>query len=79
MSTIDKLIDAFATGLGIDVSKIDDSLKYQGITEWDSISHMVLVSEIEEAFDIVLETDEVISMSSFKKAREIIANKGITD
>ncbi len=78
MNNLDKMKEAFANGLGIDVSKVDNSLKYQGIEEWDSISHMMLISELEEMFDIEFETDEVIDMSSFKKAQEIISNKEIS-
>ena len=73
MSNIDKLKTAFATALNIDSSKVKDTLKYQSITEWDSVSHMVLISEIEETFDISIDTDDVIDMSSFAKAKEIIA------
>ena len=34
---------------------------------------MALVAEIEAAFDIMLETDDIIDMSSFAKAKEIVA------
>jgi hypothetical protein len=38
---------------------------------------MALISEIETAFDIMLTTDDVIGMSSFPKAREIVARNGV--
>ena len=69
----EKLKQAFATALNIEEGKISDDLKYQSIPEWDSVSHMVLISEIEDAFDIELETDDVIDMSSVAKAKEIVA------
>lgn len=45
---------------------------YQSIPEWDSVSHMILINEIESTFDISIETDDVIDMSSFAKAKEIL-------
>lgn len=72
-----KLQDAFSRGLNIEVSKIQDSLKYQSIPEWDSISHMVLISEIEEEFGISIETDDVIDLSSFKQAKKILSKYNI--
>lgn len=63
--------------LGIEEYLVVDSLKYQSIPQWDSISHMVLISEIEDAFDIEIDTDEVIDMSSFAKAKEIVAKHDI--
>lgn len=68
----EKLKNAFTQGLGIDENIVRDSLAYQSIPQWDSITHMILISEIESAFDISLETDDVIDMSSFEKAREIV-------
>jgi acyl carrier protein len=66
------LKSAFVQALGIDEIIVSDSLAYQSIPQWDSITHMILISEIESAFDISLETDDVIDMSSFAKAREIV-------
>lgn len=39
---------------------------------WDSVAHMVLMTEIENAFDIMLDTDDVIDFSSFEKGKEIL-------
>jgi len=42
---------------------------------WDSFTHVNLVSEIEEQFNIELETDEIISISSAKSVLELINKK----
>ncbi|ACM92125.1 hypothetical protein NAMH_1601 [Nautilia profundicola AmH] len=34
---------------------------------------MTLVAAIEDEFDIMLDTDDIIDMSSFAKAKEIVA------
>jgi acyl carrier protein len=68
----EKLKSAFVQALGIEENIVKDSLAYQSIPQWDSITHMILISEIESAFDISLETDDVIDMSSFAKASEIV-------
>ncbi len=75
-----KLQQAFIDALGLDGDATDwANLKYRGIPEWDSVAHMQLVAEIEDAFDIMLETDDVIGMSSFTVAREILAKYGVDD
>lgn len=48
-------------------------LKYQDIPAWDSVGHMTLVSALEEAFDIMMDTDDIIDLSSFEKGKEILA------
>lgn len=50
-------------------------LKYRGIEEWDSVGHMELVSEIEDVFDIEMETDDIIDFDSFEKGIEILNAK----
>ena len=77
MTNVQKLTNAFANALMITEDKVVDSLKYQSITEWDSLSHMVLITEIEDSFNISLDTEDVIDMSSVLKAKEILAKHNI--
>lgn len=68
----------FADGLGIDVARVTDDLEYNSIKEWDSIAHMALIAVLEEAYDIMIETDDVIDMSSVARARAILAKYGVS-
>lgn len=49
-----------------------NSLTYRSISAWDSIGHMSLIASIEEAFDIMLDTDDILKFSSFEKGRIIL-------
>jgi acyl carrier protein len=69
----EKLIEIFATALAIDIQRITPELAYGAIPEWDSTAHMILVAEIENQFDVMLDTDDIIDMSSVAKADEILA------
>lgn len=77
MNVTQRLEKAFAEGLGISKRTDFEHLEYRGIEEWDSVAHMQLVSEIEDEFDLMLDTDDVIDMSSFRRAREILGKYGI--
>lgn len=48
-------------------------LKYQDIAAWDSVGHMSLIAKLEEVFDIMMDTDDIIDFSSFEKGQEILA------
>jgi acyl carrier protein len=64
---------AFVAGLGIDEATTDwDALSYRSVEQWDSIAHMALVVAIEDEFDLMLETTDIIDMSSFRVALEIV-------
>jgi acyl carrier protein len=77
MNNQELLYKTFADALQIEESIISDDLKYQSITEWDSIAHMVLINEIETNFNVIIETDDVIDLSSVSKAKEILLKYNI--
>lgn len=69
---------ALVEALGIDEADTDwEALTYRGVPEWDSVAHMQLVGEIEDTFDIMLDTDDVIGMSSYPLAKQILARYGV--
>jgi acyl carrier protein len=72
-----KLLQCFAESLGLESSAINDQLSYGTIAEWDSRAHMALVAEIETAFDLMLDTDDIIAMSSFGETKSILAKYGV--
>ena len=74
----EKLFNSFATALNVDLNVISLELAYQGIEEWDSITHMVLISQLEDDFNVSIDTDDVIDMSSVEKAIEILQKYNIS-
>lgn len=69
----EKLRKIFAESLSVKFEEITDELRYATIPQWDSVAHMSLIAAIEEGFDIMIDAEDVIDMSSFAKAREIVA------
>lgn len=76
-STLQKLQQAFATALAVDLALITDDLAYNSIPQWDSTAHMLLIAELENSFNLLLNTDDIIDMSSVAKAREILTMHGV--
>jgi acyl carrier protein len=74
MSNLDKYKKAFLTSLSIDDTVFNEKLKYNDIPEWDSIGHMSLISELEDEFNITIETDDIVDFSSYKKGISILKN-----
>ncbi|WP_143871747.1 acyl carrier protein [Catenovulum sediminis] len=68
----DKLKQAFVNALSIEENEVTAELAYSQHPKWDSTAHMVLIAELESSFDIMLDTDDIIDMSSYQKAGEII-------
>ena len=72
MDNKEKYKEIFTKSLSIDETKFNDKIKYNDIPEWDSIGHMTLMSELEEGFNISIDTDDIIDFSSFKKGIQIL-------
>ena len=72
MNNIEKYKSAFAEAFSVDIEQVNDNLEYESIEEWDSIGHMGLIAELEDAFDISMEMDDIIDFSSFNKGQEIL-------
>ena len=68
----------FSEALSIGVDRVIDGLKYNSISEWDSVGHMALISALEARFDVMLDTSDIIDISSVAKAREILGRHGVS-
>lgn len=72
MTNYEKYVNAFVQIFSVEA--IDaENLEYQSIAAWDSVGHMSLMAELEDAFDIMMDTDDIIDFSSFVKGKEILA------
>ena len=72
MNNLEKYNEAFTTTFEINEDKLP-GLKYQDIAAWDSVGHMSLIAALEDSFDIMMETDDIIDLSSYEKGKEILA------
>lgn len=77
MNSLEKYNHAFIESLEVSEDQLA-GLKYQEIANWDSVGHMGLIAALEDAFDIMMDTDDIIDLSSYEKGKEILAtNYGV--
>lgn len=72
MTNLEKYSEAFIESFGVDKDALAN-LAYQSIPEWDSVGHMQLIAALEDAFDIMFDTDDIIDFSSYEKGKEYMA------
>lgn len=77
MTNEEKYTNAFMQAFDIDAESAR-TLEFQAIPAWDSVGHMGLVAALEEAFDIMLEPDDIVDMSSFARGKELLAKYDIS-
>lgn len=76
MTNLEKYNNVFMENLQISEDQLA-GLQYQGVELWDSVGHMSLVAALEDEFDIMIDTDDIIDLSSFEKGKEILAKYGV--
>ena len=76
MTNIEKYKNTFAATFETDQEKVTDFV-YKDTSEWDSIAHMMLMSGLEDTFDIELEPDDMLAITSYTAGMEVLKKKGI--
>jgi acyl carrier protein len=74
---LQRLREAFRTSLDLPPDAPVDELRYADDEKWDSLAHMSLVAAIEDEFSVMIDTDDVINMSSFHEAMRILGKYGV--
>lgn len=77
MNNLEKYNAAFMESFGITADQLL-GLTYQGITAWDSVGHMQLIAALEDTFDIMFDTDDIIDFSSYEKGKELLEKYEVT-
>ncbi len=74
MTNAELYLDAFVKSFELPKEQLEEAT-YTGIPGWDSVGHMNLIAAIEDAFDIMFDTDDIIDFSSYKKGMQILQEK----
>jgi acyl carrier protein len=77
VSQLQKLRESFRTALDLPADAPVDDLQYQDNEKWDSLAHMSLIATLEDEFGVMIDTDDVINMSSFQEAIRILGKYGV--
>jgi acyl carrier protein len=72
----ERLKKCFATSLGVDPDLVE-GLSYKSVRQWDSVGHMALIAAIEAEFEVMLDTDEIIALSSYEVVAAILQKHGV--
>ena len=73
MTNLEKYNEAFVSALNITEDLLGADCTVEGMEQWDSIAHITLVGNLEDAFDIMLDADDIIAMNSYESGKEILA------
>lgn len=73
MNLEDRILEIMREVFGID--DVTTDVSQRNCDRWDSLRHLTLASELEEALDIELEPEEIAEMTDFARVVEMVKSK----
>lgn len=78
MKNLDKYNQIFVSTLGASESDLNEAYTFANVAEWDSLAHMQLIGELEDAFDLLFETEEILKFGSYENGKCILERYGVS-
>lgn len=76
-SNLEKYNSIFIECFSIEKDLLNENFTYQCVASWDSVGHMGLIAALEDAFDIMMETEDIIELGSYTIGIEKLRKYGI--
>lgn len=73
MTNLEKYNQAFAEVFAVDVTVLNNQFSKDSVDDWDSVHQLNLIALVEESFGLLLETEEIMEFTSYKKGKDILA------
>jgi len=77
MTNKEKYDKVFIECFSVTPDVLNENFVYQCVPAWDSVGHMGMISAIEEAFDIMMETEDIIEFGSYTIGIEKLGKYGV--
>ena len=77
MNNKQKYMDVFKSIFEVPEENLDANFNFKDVEEWDSLRHMTLISELEDAFDVMFETDDILHFGGYENGMRILSRYGV--
>ena len=77
MENLKKYNAIFCSVLNVEESALDDAFTFKAVPQWDSVAHLSLISELEDAFDVLFESEDILHFGSYRNGIAILKRYGI--
>ena len=78
MTNLEKYNQAFIEVFGVEESALGANFDKDSVDGWDSVHQLNIIALLEEAFDIMLDPEDIMEMTSYAKGKEILAKYDVS-
>lgn len=72
MENLEKYNNAFVQVFSAKVEDLNDDYGKGTVSEWDSVHQLSLIAQMEDAFDIMFDPEDIMEMTSYAKGKELL-------
>lgn len=73
MTNLEKLNGIFCEVFSVDADALTNQFDNKSVDGWDSVRQLNLTSAVEDAFDIMLDPEDILEFTSYENAKTILA------
>ncbi len=79
MAILDGVAKILEDAFGVDPASVTLETDPDDVENWDSIGHMVMVTGLQDEYEVEFDVDEVMELTSVRQIVEMLKTKGIED
>ena len=77
MTNFEKYKDVFVRIFGVNPDILGETFTFKDVEIWDSVAHLSLISELEDVFDVMFESEDILPYGSFDNGILILRKYGV--
>lgn len=75
MTNLEKLNQIFCEVYSVEESSLNEDFVNTNVETWDSIHQLSMVAAIEEAFDLMMDAEDILEMTSYVNVKNLLTSK----
>jgi len=75
MTNLEKLNQIFCEVYSVEESALNEEFVNTNVDTWDSIHQLSMVAAIEEAFDLMMDAEDILEMTSYENVKKLLTSK----
>lgn len=77
MDNLKKYKGVFCRVLNVGENVLNEKFTFKEVPQWDSVAHLSLISELEDEFDVLFESEDILHYGSYLNGIEILKRYGV--
>lgn len=77
MTNLEKYNRVFKEIFEVGDDVLNGAFTFQAVDSWDSMRHLALISELEDTFELMFETDDILHFGGYKNGIDILKRYGV--